>query len=292
MDVVGVTDHNPRGNERMSISHKHRNSIRLAIACLCAAMVGTSAQAAEYRFTPEPAYTPAAAAEIYKPLLDYLSKATGETFVLAPAPNYAGYWRDILKPDQTDFSYDEAQFADYRINHLGFIPLVRRSQATSYTLLASSDYEGKAPKDLLSARIATMPAPSLGYAVLMQVFSDPVQQPDISSNAASWRDCLDAFNSGEAQAMIFPTWMLETFGNPSMVTLYTSRDFAGPAILASPSVPEDVRKKVRDALLNAEDAPELGEVLLELGITKFVSAEPKDYAGDQKMLSGFYGYKQ
>ncbi len=276
----------------MSIPNKNRNGTRLVVACLCAALIGTSAHAAEYRFTPEPAYTPAAAEEIYKPLLDYLSKATGEKFVLAPAANYASYWRDILKPDQTDFSYDEAQFADYRINHLGFIPLVRRSQGTSYTLLANPDFEGEKPSALLSSRIATMPAPSLGYAVLMQVFSDPVQQPDISSNAASWRDCLDMLNSGEAQAMIFPTWMLETFGNPSMVTLYTSRDFAGSAILASPDVPEDVRNKVRDALLNAEGAPELGELLLELGITKFVSAEPKDYAGEQKMLSGFYGYKK
>ncbi len=276
----------------MSISSKNRNAIRLALAFLCVCMFGASAGAAEYRFTPEPAYTPAAAEEIYKPLLEYLSKATGEKFVLVPAANYSSYWRNILKPDQTDFSYDEAQFADYRISHLGFIPLVRRSQATSYTLLANPDFEGKDPKALLSSRIATMPAPSLGYAVLMQIFSDPVQQPDISSNAASWRDCLDTFNSGEAQAMIFPTWMLETFGNPSMITLFTSRDFAGPAILASPNVPEDVRNKVRDALLDVEGAPELGELLLELGISKFVGADPKDYAGDQKMLSGFYGYKK
>lgn len=276
----------------MSTPNKNRFGIRLVVASFCVALIGASVQAAEYRFTPEPAHSPAAAAEIYKPLLEYLSKATGEKFVLAPATNYASYWRDILKPDQTDFSYDEAQFADYRINHLGFIPLVRRSQPTSYSLLANPDFEGKTPKALLSSRIASMPAPSLGYAVLMQIFSDPVQQPNISSNAASWRDCLDMFNSGEAQAMIFPTWMLETFGNPSMITLYTSRDFAGPAILASPTVPEDVRKKVRDALLDVEGAPELGELLLELGISKFVNAEPKDYAGEQKMLSGFYGYKK
>lgn len=274
----------------MSIPNKNRNGIRLVVACLCAALLGTSAQAAEYRFTPEPAYTPAAAEEIYKPLLEYLSKATGEKFVLTPATNYSSYWRNILKPDQTDFSYDEAQFADYRINHLGFIPLVRRSQPTTYSLLANPDFEGETPKALLSSRVATMPVPSLGYAVLMQVFPDPVQQPEISSSSTSWRDCLDMFNSGEAQAMVFPTWMLETYGNPSMIPLYTSREFSGPAILASPNVPEDVRNKVRDALLDVEGAPELGELLLELGITKFVSAEPKDYAGEQKMLSGFYGY--
>lgn len=263
---------------------------RLAAAFLGAALVGSSVQAAEYRFTPEPTYTPAAAERIYKPLLDYLSKATGEKFVLKPAASYSVYWRDILKPDQTDFSYDEAQFADYRISHLNYIPLVRRSQSTSYTLLANADFDGKSPDALLSSRIASMPAPSLGYAILAQVFSDPVQQPDIRSSATSWRDSIDILNSGESEAAIFPTWMLETYGNPALVSVFTSREFSGPAILASPDVPEDVRNKVRDALLNVDGAPELGELLLELGITKFVPVEAKDYEGDQKMLSGFYGY--
>jgi hypothetical protein len=62
----------------MSIPTKPRRIFRLLAACLCTAVASTSVQAAEYRFTPEPAYTPAAAEEIYKPLLEYLSKATGE----------------------------------------------------------------------------------------------------------------------------------------------------------------------------------------------------------------------
>lgn len=278
----------------MSLLTGKRTAIRLTatLAGLLSMTAASSILAAEYRFTPEPAYAPEAAEEIYKPLLEYLSKATGEKFVLTPSANYSTYWRNILKPDQTDFSFDEAHFADYRISHLQFIPLARKSAASTYTLLATGDFEGEKPNDLLSSRVASMPAPSLGYAVLMQIFSDPVQQPVIRSSTASWRDCLDMLNGGEAEATIFPTWMLETFGNPSFVTLYTSREFAGPAILASPSVPEDVRNKVREALLNAEDSPELAELLLELGISKLVPATAKDYQDEQKMLSGFYGYEK
>ena len=277
------------------MSHSNRNSTqyRLAtrLACLSLLLAGSIACAAEYRFTPEPAYTQEAAEEIYKPLLDYLSKATGEKFVLTPPANYSTYWRQIREPDNTDFSYDEAHFADYRIQRSNFIPLVRRLQPTSYTLLASPYFEGDSPKDLENSRIATMPAPSMGYALLAEIFPDPVQQPSIKSSAASWRECLDMLNSDEVDAMIFPTWMLETFGNPSHITVSTSEEMAGPAILASPNVPEDVRNKVRDALLNIDGAPELGELLLELGVTKFVPATAADYEGDQKMLSGFYGYK-
>lgn len=275
----------------MTRNPKHHPLI--AVACLSLLFGASTASAAEYRFTPEPTYNPVSAEEVYKPLLDYLHKATGETFILVTPANYSSYSKDLRTPDSTDFSYDEAHFADYRIQHSKFIPLVRRLQPTSYTLLASPYFEGdtKSPKGLENASIATMPAPSLGYALLAELYPDPVQQPKVRSNAASWREAMDILNSGEADAMIFPTWMLETFGNPSHIPVYTSKEFAGPAILASPNVPEDVRNKVRDALLNVDGAPELAELLLELGVTKFVPASASDYEGDQKMLSGFYGYE-
>ena len=58
----------------------YRTVSSLSAVCLGIALNLASAQAAQYRFTPEPTYTPEAAEAIYKPLLDYLSKATGEKF--------------------------------------------------------------------------------------------------------------------------------------------------------------------------------------------------------------------
>ncbi len=253
-------------------------------------IAGTSAGAAEYRFTPEPIYPPDAAREIYKPLLDYLGKETGDTFVLVTAPNYSTYWRNILQPGATDFSYDEAHFADYRIQRSGFVPLVRTAERTSYALMANLEFEGQGLGSLQRRSIVTMAAPSLGYALLMQIYPDPVEQPRILSAAASWRDGVQIVFGGEADAAIVPSWLGDTYSN--LARLQTSRDFAGPAVLAAPEVPEDVRVKVRDALLKLGDAPELTELLLELGISKFVPASASDYAGDQTMLSGFFGYKK
>ena len=76
---------------------------RCALALSICAVFTASAFAAEYRFTPEPMYAPDAAREIYKPLLDYLAKSTGETFVLVAPANYGAYWRAILQPGGTDF---------------------------------------------------------------------------------------------------------------------------------------------------------------------------------------------
>jgi len=46
------------------------------------AMGAASAEAASYRLSIEPVHPPERAREIYQPLADYLSKATGETIVL------------------------------------------------------------------------------------------------------------------------------------------------------------------------------------------------------------------
>jgi ABC-type phosphate/phosphonate transport system substrate-binding protein len=124
----------------------------------------------------------------------------------------------------------------------------------------------------------------------MQFYPDPVEQPNFLSTANSWRDAVQIVFDDSADAAIVPTWLKDTY--PNLTTIKTSREFAGPAILAAPEVPEDVRAKVRDALLKLGDAPELAELLLELGVSKFVPASADDYSGDQEMLAGFYGFKK
>ncbi|MBN8480839.1 MAG: PhnD/SsuA/transferrin family substrate-binding protein [Xanthomonadales bacterium] len=265
-------------------------SLHLLLATACAmTLVGQDACAVEYRFTAEPIYAPDAAREIYKPLLDYLGRETGEKFVLVTPANYGSYWRNILKPASTDFSYDEAHFADYRIARSGFLPLVRTAEPTSYTLLANLDYEGRKPDSLQGKSIATMAAPSLGYALLAQFYPNPVEQPRFLSAARSWRDGVQMVFGGEADAAIVPTWLKDTY--PNLAAIQTSRTFPGPAVLAAPEVPAEVRDKVRDALLKLGDAPELAGLLLELGISKFVAAQAGEYAGNRTILEGFYGYK-
>ena len=92
---------------------------------LAMVLPGSAAMAAEYTLAVEPNYPPAQAQQVYKPLLDYLSKSTGHTFVLKTASNYHVYWRDLRSGAKTDFAFEEAHFTDYRRDRLGFTPLVR-----------------------------------------------------------------------------------------------------------------------------------------------------------------------
>ena len=84
--------------------------------------------AAQYTFAVEPAYPAEQTQAIYKPLLSYLSKATGEQFTLVTSKNYHFYWRDIRAGSSSDFAYDEAHLADYRISHSQYVPLVQATE--------------------------------------------------------------------------------------------------------------------------------------------------------------------
>jgi ABC-type phosphate/phosphonate transport system substrate-binding protein len=262
----------------------------LAFVAGCLSIGPPAALAAEYTFAVEPSYRPERAAEIYKPLIDYLQKATGEKFRLVTSRNYHFYWRDIHTTTKTDFAFDEAHFADYRIVHDGYVPLVHAAEPTSYTLVTSDrDLGSKGLQGLVGHSIITMPSPSLGYVLLLELYSNPVSQPDIQSTAGAWRDAIDTVFGGDVDAAIIPTWLKSQYPS-NLVAVRTTRQFTGPCVSAGAQVPEPVRTKVRDALLKLDNDEETVKVLIELGVTKFVEASPKDYTGNEKLLKSYLGY--
>jgi len=258
-------------------------------ALLSCCIFHNAAFAADYVFRIEPANPADRTSEIYAPLMVYLQKATGATFKLEAAKNYHNYWRDLTTGAKTDFAFDEAHLADYRIEHAHFEPLVHTAESTSYTLVSNIDLDKKGLNGLVGHKIVTMSAPSLGYAILLQFYPNPVLQPDIVSTATSWRDATDRVFNSEGDAAMIPTSLKDQF--PNLTPVKTSREFPGQCLTASPDVPADLREKVRDALLKLDPDSDAAKLLFELGVTKFVPATAAEYAGSEQALKNFIGYK-
>lgn len=248
-----------------------------------------SAAAADYTFTVEPGYPPDQAANVYQPLLDYLGKATGHHFSLVVASNYHLYWRGLREAKPTDFSFEDAPFTDYRIQHAGAIPLARRASPTRYTLIASAEVAERGIKALVGYRVISMPSPSLGYLLLGEVYSGQVVQPEVLSVAATWRDGVEMIFAGESEAAMVPDHIAELY--PNLTVMQTSRDIPGTAVSVGKHVPAAVRDQVRAALLKLHEDPAAYEVLVELGVDRFVPATVEEYAGSERMLKGTFGYK-
>jgi ABC-type phosphate/phosphonate transport system substrate-binding protein len=256
---------------------------------LCAIAAGLSlchaAFAAKYTFYVEPAYPPERLQEIYAPLMTYLGKTTGQQFEIKPQRNYHFYWRDLHAGAKTDFAFDEAHFTAYRVQNAHFVPLVHTAEPESYTLVSNIDIGKKGVDGLVGHSIVSMPAPSLGYALLVEFYPNPVMQPDILSTATSWRDAVDRVFGGEADAAIIPTSLKNQY--PNLTPVKTSRQYAGQCISAAPDVPDDVKDEVRDALLKLDADADASKLLFELGVSKFVAANAKDYEGADAALKPF-----
>ena len=181
-----------------------------ALAALALSMAAMPAFAADYTLAVEPNYPPRVAQQVYKPLLDYLSRSTGHTFTLRTATNYHVYWRDLRSNAKTDFAFEEAHFTDYRIDRLGFRPLVRTVEGTKYLLLADAAVaEGGIP-GLIGYRVVSMPAPSMGYLLLGELYKNPIAQPEIMSTAKKWTDGVDMVFAQESEAAMVPKYIADT----------------------------------------------------------------------------------
>lgn len=268
---------------------KHR-IFASGLALLFLLASASESMAARYRLAVEPVYPPDQAEEVYKPLIEYLNRSTGHQFELVLSRNYHTYWRELRQNNPVDFSFDEPHFVDFRIQRFGFIPVVRNEQPTVYALLGQPELEGKDADALIGRPVACMPSPSLGFALLAEMYeNNPLAQPDIRSEVSSWRDGVQMLFAGEVEGALVPAFLAETYYN--LPTLARSKPLPGKAFTASPKVPEADVAAVAKALQSLHEDPALYDVLAEIGATRFLPATADEYAGQEKILSGFYGYR-
>jgi ABC-type phosphate/phosphonate transport system substrate-binding protein len=264
-----------------------------AVATFAMALAAVSgpgaARAADLKLMVEPFYTPERAAEVYQPLIAYLNSATGHNIELVTSRNYHFFWRDVRQNVAVDLMLAEPPITDFRVRRFQAEPLVRTAEPTSYTLLASDMLENPTVESLVGRNIVTMPSPSLGFALLLEFYPNPVSQPNILSSASSWRDGVEIVFAGESDATIVPTWLKDQY--PNLIPLRTSREFPGIALSASAGLDPAIKQAITDALLKLHEDPSVYEVLNELGITRFEATSAAEYAGAEQMLREFYGYQ-
>lgn len=264
--------------------------LALGVVLVLGLAPAAGALAANYRLAVEPMYPPDQAQEVYKPLIDYLSRTTGHRFQLVVSRNYHTYWRDLRNNSPVDFAFDDPHFVDFRIQRFGFVPVARNAQPTVYALLGQPELEGENVRALIGMPVACMPSPSLGFALLGEMYgNNPLAQPDIRSEAISWRDGVEMVFAGEVQGAMVPGYLAETYYN--LPTLARTRPLPGKAFTASPKVPAEDVASVAKALETLHEDAELYDVLAELGVPRFEPATAAEYAGLEKILSGFYGYR-
>ena len=174
------------------------------------------------------------------------------------------------------------------MKRFGFLAMVRVAEPTQFSLLVSPENKAKGTSDLFAGTIVSMPAPSLGYLFLSELFPNPIAQPEIMSTAYTWKDGVDRVFSQEAVGAIAPMYIAQLY--PNLESVYQSRILPGRSMNASKKVPANVRTAVTNAMLKLHKDPNLNEVLTELGTSQFVVNKAADVYGNERMLRGVFGY--
>lgn len=248
----------------------------------------STSQSAEYKLAIQPILPQAELRSSFQPLADYLSKETGQTITISTHRTFITYWNDMRKSSREfDLVLDAAHFTGYRVQKQGYTVLAKIPDTVSFSIVTKDDSFILDTSELISKRIATLPSPSLGAVRLEQLFPNPMRIPnyawEINSEVA-----IESVLSGKNDAAIVPTRLASTYEGLNIVL--ETEPVPHMALSASPDVPAELATKIRQALINANATDGGKEMLSQLKMNKFETADNDTYAEYADLLKAVYGY--
>jgi phosphonate transport system substrate-binding protein len=248
--------------------------------------VSHASQAAELTFAIHPLLPQQRTMEVYTPLVKHLQKITGTPIRIVYNKNLFAHW-NATQREEYDLILDGPHFTDYRAEKRQYQVLVKFPDVISYALVTSGDLLILDPEELIAKRIAAPPSPSLGTLRLFEIYPNPLRQPTIVETDDSL-SAAELVAKGEVDAAIIPTFLVGRY--PDINTVLTTDQVPAPAISASPKLPEEMREKIRQAILKLPESRQGKKILQIINTPGFVATSAQEYEGYAKLLEGMWGY--
>lgn len=226
------------------------------------------------------------AVEKYKPVSDFFAQVTGKTIQLKLNGNSFAHW-ERMRRDGYDLVIDNPAFTAYRAARMDYTVIGKLPDVISFTLVTHADEMMFEPGELIGRGLATLPSPSISALRLEEIYSNPMRQPSFIQ-VDHYSDALELVMNGRAVGAMVPTGLVGRYENLNPV--FTSDQIPAPGISVSASVSTEMRDKIRQALLDAQNTP-AGRAMLEaLNVPQLEEATNATYAGLETLLGGMYGY--
>ena len=269
------------------------NGRKIIITGICGLGLSLSAlfqpaMAATLDFAIQPILGEEETRKSFKPLADFFAKVTGEEVVIHTARDFPEYWVNQKKNNPYEIMMDNAFFTDYRNEKAGWVSIAKIPGLVSYTLIVTADNAVFEADELVGQKIASLMPPAPSGIFLGQMFRNPLRQPYISATDSS-EESLQVLLDGKVMGAIIPTPLVNQAlqEGKDLVVVKTSVQIPHVAISVSPNFSEEMRDKLRTALLEADKNDEGKAMLAKLGFTNFEPADPSGYAGLMQYLIDF-----
>ena len=227
----------------------------------------------------------------FQPLCNYLANITRLPCRVGTTPNFLSYWETMRQGKDYNLILDEAHFTDYRTQKMNYTVLAKIPDTVTYSLIVPRTAKWNDPARLAGRRIATLGIPSMGAAQLNGLFPKATKQP-IPVEVDSAADGFALLHNARVAAAILPTPLVReeiVRGAPLRVLLSTV-PLPHMAVSAAPDIGPELRRTLRQALLNAHKSDAGRAMLANLGIARFDPANATVYKGQARVLQEYWGY--
>jgi ABC-type phosphate/phosphonate transport system substrate-binding protein len=270
---------------------------RSAKLFLCAVLIFclvAPAWAETYVFSAPPRENKEKGAETYGPIVEYLSRKTGQQFVYKQPDNWLSYQTNMQK-GQYDLVFDGPHFVSWRVERLKHTPLVRLQGSLDFVVIARRDDEKITTFEDIAGRIVCGHAPpNLATLTLQAQFDNPSRQPFIRVVRGFPAAYFGVINK-KCEGAVLPTGVYkkldsgETQGQTRI--LFHSKPLPHQAISASPRIPPELQAKIREALLSPEAEGPTAMLRKRFGGGKpFIAATTEEYVGYGYLLKDIWGF--
>lgn len=266
--------------------------IRVAALWGSALLTGP-ALAVEYVFSSAPRDSALKEEEIYKPLVQLLSKATGQKFVFRHGDNFLVYPTEMRKGTY-DLVFDGPHFVGWRMAKLGHVPLVKFPGNLVFVVIVKKDNARiNTLKDLAGRTLCSLPSPNLANVSVTYEFDNPARQP-LTLEVKSFGDAYKGVVSGKCMGGIMQAKLYQELDKEAKAgkVVFTSQPLPNQAFSAGPRLTPVMREKITQALLSPEGAVATQKLREVFKIQNLLPAKVDEYQGHGKFLRDVWGFDQ
>ncbi|HWR88544.1 MAG TPA: PhnD/SsuA/transferrin family substrate-binding protein [Acidiferrobacterales bacterium] len=255
-------------------------------------LLGSLPVQAELILSSAPRDTKEKEEEIYKPIADLLSKATGEKVTFRYGDNFLVYQSEMRKGSY-DIVLDGPAFVGWRMAKLGHVPLVKFPGNLVFVAITKTNQDKiKDLKDLAGRTVCSFPPPNLSALTVLYEFDNPSRQPLILE-VQTFPEAYKGVVSGKCVGGILQAKLYQDLDKEAKATkvLFTSNPLPNQAFSAGPRLAAEKREQVIKALLSPEGAAATQKLRDVFKVQALAPATVEEFQGLGKLMRDVWGFE-
>lgn len=235
-------------------------------------------EGAEFVFSTPPRAAYGEEVAIYQPLVEYLSRVTGQKFRYRYSDNWLSYSKGMTSGGY-DLVFDGPAFTGWRVDKMSHTPLIKLPEDLVFVVIARKDnHQVNELRHLAGRKVCAHAPPNLGTLTLLTQFNNPARQPSLIE-VQGWDAAYQAVADGKCAGTVLPLKSLEKNDKGLVKVLYKHRPLPNQAFSAGPRIPAQMQARIKHALLSEEGRAVTAKLRAAHAGKNFIPATSGEYAG-------------